>query len=77
MHHAQHCTLPIHPRTGLRAVGVLNGRPVRGLSFAAPAKAAKSGRVTAGRARGEAERRTRRRPAKPTWTGSSNGSPCP
>ena len=28
MHHAQHCTLPIHPRTGLRAVGVVNGRPV-------------------------------------------------
>jgi hypothetical protein len=28
MHHALHCTLPTHPRTGLHAVGIVKGRPV-------------------------------------------------
>jgi len=28
MHHVLHCTLPTHPRTGLRAVGIVKGRPV-------------------------------------------------
>lgn len=28
MDHVLHCAMPIHPRTGLEAVGIVNGRPV-------------------------------------------------
>lgn len=36
MDHVLHCTLPIHPRTGLTAVGLVNGRPVWPILGGAP-----------------------------------------